>query len=594
MDTTKSTVRANSKPMNVFYVWYTELCRRMNCNPAPAVKPAKPKCQTVLEFVADRLKVEEWNPIVNALRNDTSLHVISIKSRISNCQFFHDIDTEDKARHMKRRFGSLWTAYILRQLVKSISCSLRNTSVLTCLELDGLPMFSQYLEPLLQGLKKNKTVKQISFANCLIYDSGCQLVCCYIKFTPNVEVLNLSGCGLSAESGEHLAKLIKYQQINRYCESWHNSLRYENPQSGVMRGIKRITINCNPEFGDTGLEHILDELEDDLWIKALDLQRCGITENLSNRITDVIQYNKSLEIVDLRQNDLLYISTIERVLQLLREKQQFGHQPEFQWCNTALTLTWNSVYESTSKFSFGTNIHKTKSAPTKTHFSKTSTFTIDQNIRKSKTVENIQKKNESSSDLKVKELNSKLQLEIQKRKKIEKRNEELQQKLELIQNTVKMKQENGKKSLKIVMDSTECKTPLKPMKLVPECTQRKNEHSKARELNGIKNSNGLKNGIKYGIVPNGVANGFKNGVSSKIINSACKIFENLLKKDTYVEINDDGDLLKHFTNDKQNLSIDHDNFSEISTDSQLSLYEYMEQVKKGPPEKYTRTECQKR
>ncbi|KAJ8928572.1 hypothetical protein NQ314_018857 [Rhamnusium bicolor] len=455
MDTSKSSVRTNLKPINVFYVWYTELCRRINCTPAPVVKPAKPKCQTILEFVADRLKVEEWNPIINALRHDTSLHVINIKSRINKCQFLHEVDTEEKAKHMKRRFGSLWTSYILRQLMKSLSTSVRNTEVLTCLELDGLPMFSDYLEPLLQALKKNKTIKSLSFANCTIKDIGCQLICTYLRFTPNVEIINLSGCDLSGESGDHLAKLIKYQQINRYCESWHNSLRYENPLSGVMRGIKRITINCNPNFGDDGFNFILGELEDDLWIKAVDLQKCGITENLAGKIIDTVEYNRSLEIVDLRQNEMLNISTIERVLQLLRDKQQFGFQPEYQWCNTALTLTWNSVRDTQSKFSVGTSsIHKSKSAPMK-NVSKGSNFTNEQVIRKSKTVDNIQRKSGkiilSKTNYidteKVLELNTKLKEEIQKRKEIEKRNEELEHELEEIKSADKIEMQNARQNI---------------------------------------------------------------------------------------------------------------------------------------------------
>ncbi|CAH1175797.1 unnamed protein product [Phaedon cochleariae] len=597
MDAAKSATRANPKPINVFYVWYTELCRRLNCNPAPAVKPAKPKCQTILEFVADRLKVEEWNPIVNALRNDTSLHVLSIKSRVGPCQFMHDIDTEEKARHMKRRFGSLWTAYVLRILLKSISTSLRNTQVLTCLELDGLPMFGQYLEPLLQALKKNKTVKHLSFANCLIYDAGCQLVCTYLKFTPNIEVVNLSGCGLAAESGQHLAKLIKYQQINRYCESWHNSLRYENPQSGTMRGIKRITINCNSDFGDEGFTYILEELEDDLWIKALDLQRCNISENIAAKILDVIQYNRSLEIVDLRQNDLLYISTIEKILQLLRDKQQFGYQPEFQWCNTAMSLTWNSVHESTSKFSIATNIHKTKSAPVKTSL-KTSTFNIDQALRKSKTVDNVQKKMDRSSELKVLELNSKLQLEIHKRKEIEKRNEELKKKLELIQGTVKMKQDetNGvKRTLKVVMDTVEKKGNHRVKKDIRENTALPQKDRSSKEKNGVKLLNGMKNGLNKEALANGHKNGFKNGFSSKILDSACKIFESLLKKEPVDESKEEEELHDYFPSENQTRNNEIDVESDISSGSQMSLYQFMEELKHAEgSKKYAMKENHKR
>lgn len=71
-----------------------------------------------------------------------------------------------------------------------------------------------------------------------------------------------------------------------------------------MRGIKRITLNCNQDFGDEAFECSLSELEDDLWIRAIDLQKCGITDNIAMKIIDTLHYNRSLEILDLRQNDL--------------------------------------------------------------------------------------------------------------------------------------------------------------------------------------------------------------------------------------------------------------------------------------------------
>lgn len=597
MDKTKSVVRSNPKPVNVFYVWYTELCRRLNCTPTPIVKPAKPKCQTVLDFVADRLKVEEWHPLVTALKQDTSLHVISIKSRLRNCQFLHDIDTEEKAKNMKRRFGSLWTAYILRQLLKSISTSLRSTEVLTCLELDGIPIFTQYLEPLLQALKKNKTVKTLSFANSNIGDSGCQMVCAYLRFIPNVEVLNISSCNFTKDSGEYIAKLIKYQQINRYCESWHNSLRYENPQSGLMRGIKRITLNCNPEFGDDGFMWILNELEDDLWIKALDLQKCGITENISGKILDTLHYNKSLEILDLRQNELLDIGTMEKVLHILRDRQQFGFEPEYQWCNTAVSLSLNSVSDFVSKTSIHSNIiHKTQSAPIKNITSKPIS---DQSLRKSKTVDNVQRKNgiihdKKDNNQKVIELSNKLKSEIQKRRQIEKRNEELKQKLEKFK-TPKFSENN--KFLKTVVsnlkveDKEKKNQPPKP-KASTTCISRMNKndtkalkHIKEKSIESEpKHKVHEKNGFGPAVHCNGVTNGYKNGFSSRIINSACKIFENLLRKEPFVDGGvENEDLLTYLSGDGTSThTLVEDQETEEAEEfsvSQISLLEYMKELK---------------
>lgn len=66
----------STKPTNVFYVWYTELCRRQNSNPVSAIRPANLRNDQVLDFIADRIKIEDWGPFFNALRLDTSLHAI--------------------------------------------------------------------------------------------------------------------------------------------------------------------------------------------------------------------------------------------------------------------------------------------------------------------------------------------------------------------------------------------------------------------------------------------------------------------------------------------------------------------------------------
>nr|CAI5832940.1 unnamed protein product [Callosobruchus analis] len=568
MDTAKSSVRVNPKPINVFYVWYTELCRRLNCTPAPAVKPAKPKCQTVLEFFADRLKVEEWNPIIGALRHDTSLHVISIKGRINNCQFLHDVDTEEKAKSMKRRFGSLWTAYVLQQLLKSISNSLRHTQVLTCLELDGLPMFSGYIEPLLLALKKNRTLKTLSFSNSPIGDHGCELICTHLRYIPNVEVVNLSGCGLTSKSGEQIAKLIKYQQINRYCESWHNSLRYEDPHTANMRGLKRITMNSNPDFGDTGFDPILEEMQDDLWIRALDLQKCGLTDNISQKLIAIINYSKSLEIVDVRHNPDLSMETVEKVLQLLKDRhQEAGCQSEYQWCNSASTVMWNSICDSVSRFSLVSNsVHKSKSAPMKSLTSKLSTH---QPVRKSRTVDNIKNSITQDNEKKLLELNTKLKMEVQRRKEIEKCNEELKQKLEEIQNSIKIP--NGhNKDMKMIISEAKAKNRVSKVTIKKSAKQdeRKSVHSVSKVENCKKASRAL--------IP--IMNGHTNGFTTKIIDSAFKIFETLLNKEAPVEESDIEELnyeVNHITKARRRF----ENTSGSVSDSDVSLYTYMEEIK---------------
>ncbi|XP_044267204.1 protein Cep78 homolog [Tribolium madens] len=552
---------SNPKPVNIFYVWYTELCRRLNSTPAPVVKPAKPKCQTVLNFVADRLKVEEWSPVINALRHDTSLHVIAIKSRLGNCQFLHDVDTEEKLRQMKRRSGSLWTAFILKSLLKSLSCTIRNTQVLTCLEFDGLPMFAQYLEPLMKALQKNKTLKNLSLSRCRICDSGCQIVCAYVRFAPNIEVLNLSGCGLTSESGEHLAKLIKYQQINRYCESWHNSLRYSDPNIQVMRGIKRITLNGNPLIGDNGLNFILNELDDDLWIKALDMQKCGITENMGLRIIDLVEYSQSLEIADFRLNEDLTDLTLEKILNILKQKYVEG-QSEYQWCNTSLSTACESFIDTMSTFTSTKTpqLYKAKSAPFRRYESKV-TIT-ERPVRRAKTSENIHNQTKQENvinEKKVMELSNLLKEEILKRKETEKINEELKRRLDEFSKGVQ-----GKTNVDVI-DNVVLKYK---------------ESGPAEMLNQICRKNGVrkKNGYKNGATTNGYRddNGynFNNDV-------AYTIFEKLVGKDNRDEKSLDEDSLLDYVREEKTEKDDNRkqrNDCDM-TDSQISLFKFMENLK---------------
>lgn len=344
---------SNTKPLNVFYVWYSELCRRQNSSPICAIRAQSNRHEHVLDFNADRIKIEDWQPIINALRLDTSLHVISVHSRLVSQKFLEDADNEEKVKKIKKWFGAICTRYVMRNFLKALSCVLRHSEVLNCLELDGLKICGEYLEQILKAILANKTLKYLSFKCCPIEDEGCFEICNALHTLPNIENINLSSCGLGVKSGESISKLIKYQQINRYCESWHSSLRYADPEINNMAGIKRITINNNPKIGDEGLDYILNELIDDLWIKAIDMQRCNVSEVIAAKIIDTIDYSRSLEIFDFRNNGLTP-SSLERILELLRGKQS-ASTGDYNWCYTSTTLDTQAYGTYTSLSNTKTN-----------------------------------------------------------------------------------------------------------------------------------------------------------------------------------------------------------------------------------------------
>lgn len=71
--------RCDSSNKSSFYLTYIALCKERN---VPAIlELIKNKCK--LDFVADRIKAEQWLMIFKSLDRDDSLEVIAIKSRKS-------------------------------------------------------------------------------------------------------------------------------------------------------------------------------------------------------------------------------------------------------------------------------------------------------------------------------------------------------------------------------------------------------------------------------------------------------------------------------------------------------------------------------
>lgn len=63
-----------------FHLRYLELCKNRNTNPLPEIKTRNKEFGT-LDFFGDRVRVDDWLLIFNALYYDTSLHFVAIKLR---------------------------------------------------------------------------------------------------------------------------------------------------------------------------------------------------------------------------------------------------------------------------------------------------------------------------------------------------------------------------------------------------------------------------------------------------------------------------------------------------------------------------------
>ncbi|XP_067424836.1 centrosomal protein of 78 kDa [Emydura macquarii macquarii] len=297
-----------------FYSHYEFLCAVQGSVPLKAVKANLN--QGILELNADRIKAADWVPLLNAIRHNKTLTSIAIKS-------FHQrgLGESGAERHkiyIRRRIPAIRSKDLTSQLCKAIRGCLIMSSALKNLELEELLLRERDLIFLTKGLAKTSSLESLSLAYCPIGDGGLETICQSVRNSAIIKSVNFTGCNLTWRGAEHLASVLKHQAMKRHGEAWAESLRYRRPDLDCMAGLRRITLNCNTLVGDRGARAFAECLGEDLWLKALDLQQCGISNDGAKSLLDAFQTNTTLVILDIRKNPLidhtLMKKLIERVL----------------------------------------------------------------------------------------------------------------------------------------------------------------------------------------------------------------------------------------------------------------------------------------
>ncbi|CAG5124620.1 unnamed protein product, partial [Candidula unifasciata] len=121
-----------------------------------------------------------------------------------------------------------------------------------------------------------------------------------------------------------------HQGMQRHSEAWQDSLRYRRPDLSRMSGLRRITANNNPMLGDEGAQVLAEALRDDLWLKALDLQACGIGNQGARSFLEILSFNTSLVVLDIRRNPLVDVAILRSVMERLALNSS-GNDQEYKW-----------------------------------------------------------------------------------------------------------------------------------------------------------------------------------------------------------------------------------------------------------------------
>uniref|UniRef100_A0A8C3R5V1 Centrosomal protein of 78 kDa n=1 Tax=Cyanoderma ruficeps TaxID=181631 RepID=A0A8C3R5V1_9PASS len=319
-------VKLRRRCMLDFYSHYEHLCELQGSLPLKAVKANR--THDAVDLIVDHIKATDWAPLLNALRHNKTLTSIGIRSLHQHG--LEDSGVERYKTYFRRRIPATLSKDLTGQLCKAVKGCLSISDVLKNLELQGLLLRERDLVLLTKGLATASSLESVSLVHCPIGDEGLETICQSIKNTATIRFVNFTACSLTWRGAEHIANVVKHQAMRRHGEAWAKSLRYRRPDFEYMTGLRRITLNCNVLVGDRGASAFADCLGEDLWLKALDLQQCGISNEGARSLLDALQTNTTLVVLDIRKNPLidhvLMKNIIARVL-----KNGNSADSEFKW-----------------------------------------------------------------------------------------------------------------------------------------------------------------------------------------------------------------------------------------------------------------------
>ncbi|XP_014207934.1 centrosomal protein of 78 kDa [Copidosoma floridanum] len=312
-----------------FATVYMELCRQQRLRPLPTICVTLPHA---LDFTVDRIKLDDWAPILNSLSLDRTLRTISVRVKNQHRKHLDHANSESKARAVGKAPVVL-SRYILECLSHSLAQCTRNSSSLTSLELEGIPWPPDCLAVLCHGLAGTKSLQHVSLQRCHIGDTGCEIVCRAIAEVQSIRSLNLGHCDLTGVSGPALASALSRQKLSLYHDAWKQSLRYREPKLENMPGLRRLTLNGNAKLGNEAVIGIIDAIRDSLWFKALDLQQCGLTDDISREIIQLLEQNQTLVVVDVRLNSDVRADSLADIARRLERNELSCKKSEYRWLN---------------------------------------------------------------------------------------------------------------------------------------------------------------------------------------------------------------------------------------------------------------------
>ncbi|XP_075875633.1 centrosomal protein of 78 kDa isoform X2 [Nelusetta ayraudi] len=317
-----------------FMAYYEFACGQIESVPLTSVSMNLHKGS--LDFNGDRVKSPEWAPIISSISVNKHLHHIAIRSTHQASGGAAGGDRRIYKSNFRKMIPAIHSKDVTYKLCKALRECLRNSGNLRTLQLNGLPLRDRDLTTLTKGLAKSVSLENLSLANCPISDEGLEVICQSVKYSTSIRNIDFTGCNITWRGAEHMASIINHQAMQRHGAAWAESLRYRHPRFEGMGGLRRITLNSNMLIGDRGAAALAKELMEDLWVKAVDLQKCGLSSEGARHLLEALKTNSTLCVLDIRRNPLVENGLIRTIIEKVLMNAQ-GKFPQYVWINPAAT-----------------------------------------------------------------------------------------------------------------------------------------------------------------------------------------------------------------------------------------------------------------
>ncbi|KAF8774233.1 Centrosomal protein of 78 kDa like protein [Argiope bruennichi] len=282
-----------------FWTHYSYLCLKSKVCPLKSVlKNLKGK---ELYFPVENIRREHWPFLLSALNVDQSLTKVWFWSNFPIAEYKEM--SEKKKKNSKLLFPIPYgcTAKNITDICKCVSQLLHTSKALKILMIENLVLRNEDIQNLAEGLK-DSNIEKFSLAGCQLQDESVEILCRGLQLS-TVSWIDFSMCGLNEKGLTFICDFIKAHHLKRSNDMFPETLRYRLPILDDMKGLRRISLNNN-DIEDRGVEILMECLQEDIWMKALDLQKCSIGNEGAISILKILRSNVGLQLIDLRQNNI--------------------------------------------------------------------------------------------------------------------------------------------------------------------------------------------------------------------------------------------------------------------------------------------------